>query len=197
MTTKLSPETLAFLATGSATWASGSAAKVEGIAGVALAFRFERIASLSTPARSRPKVADIKDAIRAEFGGADKKAARLPYEACSLAFRIVEKLDAEGKEDLLAKGLQDGPVKFADVLANLAGAKTEDALRHWCAKEGGADSKPKTAFQKVEAYLEKMVPDLSADEVQSIVDGLLANLAQRTRIAGEIADMNEALSRAS
>lgn len=167
-----------------------SVALVTACAGIGLALQIERINALAIPAPRRPKLAEIKEAIRAEFGGLEKEANRQAYDLCSLAFRVLAKVDKEG-ESIVQEAPGKGAAWFRDQISALAGRATVDAWKAWVT---GEKAKPaeKSPGERVTAYLEKNMAEIDADTLGKLAEMLSAEVAKRARIEAEIAERNAA-----
>jgi hypothetical protein len=182
MAYEIANESKKMLANGAKLYASGSEAKVNGIAAVVIATQNERLNSLSVPAARRPKAKDIQAAIRQEFGGDSKETDRGRYEICSLAFRVLNKLE-KAHEATLTQAMQvKVPAKLGADLAALAGRYTEDALRAWVVPATAGGKQEKTAGEKLLAYLEKNGPDFKDTDIDALVAWTTAEKARRKNV---------------
>jgi len=191
MTYQIGTEAAKLLTAGETLYATGSKAKVDGIAAVVIATQIERLASLSIPAANRPKVKDIQAAIRTGFGGQDKDGDRGRYEICSLAFRVLGKME-KAAEATLTQAMQNKvPAKLGEDLAALAGRYTEDALRAWVqpAAKGSAE---KSAGEKLMAYLEKNGADLTETDMETVGAWVVKETARRASIRQALQDAEAA-----
>lgn len=167
-----------------------SLALVTAIAGLTKVLQVERIEALMLPAARRPKLTDIKEAIRAEFGGLEKEGNRQAYDLCSLAFRIAGKIEKEAPS--IHSELPKQSAEWIEgQISAITGAATVDAWRDWAAgvkKEAVA----KSAAEKVRSYLEKNMGDIGTDDLVLIADMLNVAVLDRVRIEQEIAERNAA-----
>ena len=158
---------------------------VNAAAGVALALQIERVDALSIPAARRPKVKAIQEAIRAEFGGLEKEGNRQAYDLCSLAFRVVAKMDKEAGA-ILAEGPAKGAKWGQEQVSALAGNKTVDAWRAWV--KGEKTDKPQnTKGEQILAFFEKNSIEIGDDDLAKLAKLVNAALAPREAVAMELA----------
>lgn len=189
---KITPASVETIATSRAEFGKASVALVTACAGLIKVLQFERIESQMIPASKRPKVTDIKEAIRLEFGAVSKEANRQAYDLASLAFRIAAKIEKEAPAIHAELGKRE-PVWIADQISALAGAATVDAWRDWAAGVK-KETVEKSPFDKITAYFEKMSPELTDAQLVTLSEMLTAATVQRERVAQEIADRNAELA---
>ena len=187
---ELSKESATAIKAARGTFGNASDALVTACAGVALSLRIEQINALAIPAARRPKVAEIKEAIRAEFGGLEKEANRQAYDLCSLAFRVLAKLSKEG-DAIVQEAPGKGAVWFKEQISALAGRATVDAWKAWVT---GEKAKPadKSPGELALAYVEKHLTEIDPAALRELSDMMTAEIARRARIEAEIAKCNAA-----
>jgi len=188
---EVSKASAALIATGAGLYATGSEAKVNGVAALVIATQNERLAALNIPAGNRPKVDDIKAAVRLAFGGNDKDNDRGRYDSCSLAFRVLGKLEKAHEAELTVAMQHQTPAKLGAVLASLAGRYTEDALRAWVAPAANGNAQ-KTPGEKLLAYLEKNGPDLTDGDMESLMAWAAKEQARRVSIRQALEEARQA-----
>lgn len=185
---ELSKESATAIKAARGEFGKASVALVTACAGIGLALQIERINALAIPAARRPKLAEIKEAIRAEFGGLEKEANRQAYDLCSLAFRVLAKVDKEG-ESIVQEAPGKGAAWFRDQISALAGRATVDAWKAWVM---GEKAKPaeKSPGERALAYVEKHLTEIDPAALRELSDMMTAEIARRARIEAEIAKRN-------
>lgn len=167
-----------------------SLALVRAAAGVGIALQMERINALSIPAARRPKVGEIKEAIRAEFGGLEKEGNRQAYDLCSLAFRVVAKVEKEA-DAILKEAPGKGATWFEEQVSALAGRATVDAWKAWVMGEKRQPVQ-KSAGEKLLAYFEKNAAEVGDADLAKLSEMLLGEITKREQVAAEIKAANAA-----
>lgn len=158
-----------------------SVALVTATAGLIKAQRIEMINNLSIPAARRPKVGEVKEAIRAEFGGLEKEGNRQAYDLCSLAFRIYAKIDKE--HDGIMSELASKNIPWLEgQVSVLAGRRTVDAWKAWVTGEKKA-AVEKTPGERLAAYFEKNAPDLTDTDLTALSDMIVKEVERRATVA--------------
>ncbi|MDF0603207.1 hypothetical protein P1J78_20905 [Psychromarinibacter sp. C21-152] len=187
---EVSKEAKTLVNTAKGEFGKASVALVKAATGLALALQNERVAALAIPAARRPKIGEIKEAIRAEFGGLEKEGNRQAYDLCSLAFRVHAKLDKEA-ESVLSEAVAKGVDWTEGQVSALAGRRTVDAWKAWVM---GEKTKPveKPAGEKVMAYLAKHGESLTDDDMAALAKWVREETAKRKRLAEEVAEANAA-----
>ena len=191
MTFELSKESKRHIKSAKGEFGKASLALVTAASGVALALQVERINALSTPAAQRPKLSEIKEVIRAEFGGLEKEGNRQAYDLCSLAFRVLDKANKEA-EAIVSEGVMKGAVWFRDQISALAGRKTVDAWKAWVTGEKASAKVEKSAGEKLLAYFEKNGGDVEKADLDKLAEMVLAELQRRESQAQLAAELAEA-----
>lgn len=164
----MTPASIETIAASKAGFGKASLALVTAIAGLAKVLQVERIESLMIPAAKRPKLADINEAIRAEFGGLEKEGNRQAYDLCSLAFRIAGKIEKEAPS--IHSELPKQSAEWIEgQISAITGAATVDAWRDWAAGVK-KETVEKSAADKVLAYLQKNLGDIGSDDLDKIAE---------------------------